>query len=98
MTFFPDELGPPASYLVLEEGTPVFSSDGEQLGRVAEVRADLTVDVFDGLVIGAGALARERRFATADQVDEIYERGVVLRLDAAGARDLPPPEDHAAGP
>jgi hypothetical protein len=32
-----------------------------------------------------------RRFADASQVAEIYERGVVLTLDAAGAERLPEP-------
>jgi uncharacterized protein YrrD len=98
MTPSPDELGAPASYLVLEEGTPVFSRDGERLGRIEQVRADLVADVFDGLVVESGALARKLHFVPADQVEEIYERGVVLKLDAAAARALPPPEAAAGGP
>jgi sporulation protein YlmC with PRC-barrel domain len=93
-----EDLGTPGSYLTLEEGAPVFSSDGEELGRVEEVRADLGTDVFDGLVIGAGALGGDRRFVEGAKVGEIYERGVVLKLDAAGAHDLPRPEDAAGGP
>ncbi|MGH2962797.1 MAG: PRC-barrel domain-containing protein [Solirubrobacterales bacterium] len=96
MTAFRDELGTPGSYLTLEEGTPVLSSDGEAVGRVEEIRADTGTDVFDGLVIAAGALGGDRRFVEAAKVDEIYERGVVLRLDAAGAGDLPRPEDAGA--
>ncbi|MGH2994265.1 MAG: PRC-barrel domain-containing protein [Solirubrobacterales bacterium] len=98
MTPSPDDLGTPGSYITLEEGTPVFSSDGEELGRVDEVRADLGTDVFDGLVIGAGALGGDRRFVEGAKVEEIYERGVVLKLDAAVARDFPRPEDAAGGP
>lgn len=97
MTLSPDELGAPRSYLTLEEGTPVLSSDGEEVGRVREVRADLGTDVFDGLVIATGPLRTNRRFVEAAKVEEIYERGVVLRLDAARARDLPLPEDAADG-
>jgi uncharacterized protein YrrD len=92
----PEQLGPPASYLTLEEGTAVLSSDGEEVGKVDEIRADPDADVFDGLVIESGTLAHERRFVEAAAVDEIYARGVVLKLDAEQARDLPPPE-HAAG-
>ena len=64
---------------------------------VEEVLADEGSDVFDGLVVRMGALRRDRRFVEADQVEEIYERGVVVKLDAAAARDLPRRED-AAGP
>ena len=38
-----------------------------------------------------GALGR----ATAEEIDEIYERGVLLELDAGAAERLPEPgEDH----
>jgi hypothetical protein len=35
------------------------------------------------------------RFADATQVEEIYERGVVLTVDAAAAEQLPEPEKSA---
>ena len=98
MTPIADELGDPGSYLTLEEGTAVLSSDGEDLGRVEEVLADEDSDVFDGLVVRMGALRRDRRFVEAAQVEEIYERGVVLKLDAVAARDLPRREDAAGRP
>jgi sporulation protein YlmC with PRC-barrel domain len=93
---FRDDLGTPGSYLTLEEGTTVLTSDGEAIGRVEEIRADTGTDVFDGLVIAAGTLGADRRFVEAARVEEIYERGVVLRLDAAAASDLPSPEDAGA--
>ena len=68
----------------------MISSDGERIGRVEEVRADETVDVFDGFVFGTGPLGLDRRYVAAEQVDTIFEQGVVLALDAASARDLPP--------
>jgi uncharacterized protein YrrD len=95
VTPFPDDLGAPSSYLTLEHGMAVLSSDGEDLGRVEEVLADEGSDVFDGLVVGMGALRRDRRFVEADQVEEIYERGVMLKLDGAAARGLPRREDAA---
>jgi sporulation protein YlmC with PRC-barrel domain len=98
MTPNPDDLGNPASYLTLEEGTAVLSSDGERVGRVEEVLADESTDVFDGLVVRTGPLGLERRYVEAARVDEIYERGVVLKLDAAAARDLPRREDAAGRP
>ena len=85
------DLGDPASYLVLEEGTKVVSSDGEEVGRVAEVIADTVNDIFDGIVITKGLLPTpgSRHYVPGDEVDEIYERGVVLALDAAAVEALP---------
>jgi uncharacterized protein YrrD len=84
-----DDLGPPASYLVLERGTDVYSSDGERVGHVVEVRADTEKDIFDGLVIDRRLLFGGHRYVTADRVEEIYERGVLLGIDAAAVESLP---------
>ena len=82
----PDDLGPPASYLTLEEGAAVVSRDGERIGKVEEVVADTQADVFDGLVIGKGPLGLDRRYVDADHVYRIHARGVApqgqVRLDA----------------
>jgi uncharacterized protein YrrD len=90
------DLGDPASYLVLEDGTPVVSSDGEQVGKVEHVLADDDADVFDGVIVDMRAGPGGHRFADADQVEAIYERGVVLRLEAAAARQLPVPAANPA--
>jgi hypothetical protein len=90
----PDDLGAPASYLALEEGTAVLSADGEELGDVAHVLADEEEDIFDGIVISHG-LGRHT-FADAEQVAEIHERGVVLTLTAAEAEALPEPSENPA--
>jgi hypothetical protein len=81
------DLGPPGSYLTLTADTPVYSSDGERLGEVEHVLADPDKDIFDGIVFDAGPLPGGHRFADAPEVDEIYERGVVLTLDAASAAE-----------
>jgi hypothetical protein len=90
----PDDLGAPVSYLTLEQGTEVLSADGEELGDVAHVLADEENDIFDGIVISQG-LGRHT-FADAEQVAEIYERGVVLTLTAAEAEALPEPSENPA--
>lgn len=46
------DLGAPASYEVLSAGTPVYSSDEQQIGKVSHVLAAADEDVFDGIVIG----------------------------------------------
>jgi len=89
-----EDLGAPASYLTLAEGLPVYSSDGEALGKVEHVLADPDVDVFDGIVIDTSVLPGGRRFADATQVADIYERGVVLTVYAAAAERLPEPSEN----
>ena len=64
-----DDLGAPISYLVLEQGADVYSSDGEKLGKVIEVRADTRDDIFDGIVIGHHSLLPPRRRADPRRAD-----------------------------
>ena len=89
-----DDLGAPSSYLALEPGVAVFTSDGEKVGEVQHVLADLELEIFDGIVIDASALPGGLRFADAVQVAEIYERGVVLGLSSAEAERLPEPTEN----
>jgi uncharacterized protein YrrD len=96
------DLGAPSSYLVLAEGTPVYASGGEELGKVEHVLAEPEVDVFDGLVIDPAGLGRDHRFVDAAQIQQVYERGVLLTLSADAAAGLPEPSANpaeiAAGP
>jgi uncharacterized protein YrrD len=87
------ELGAPGSYMTLGEGVPVYSSDGERLGEVKHVLAEPDKDIFDGIVFEE---SRRHRFVDAPEVDRIYERGVVLTLDAAAAVRLPEPGPNPA--
>jgi uncharacterized protein YrrD len=86
-----EDLGPPISYLALEPGVPVYSSDGEELGRVEHLLAEPEEDIFDGFVIDTSVLPGGHRFVDAPEVAAIYERGVVLKIDAAAAEQLPKP-------
>jgi len=88
--------GAPIAYLLLEEGTPVFSSDGERVGTVEHVLADANADIFDGLVVDTRSGPGGFRFADAVEVDAIYERGVILALDRDAAAALPEPAENAA--
>jgi uncharacterized protein YrrD len=90
------DLGLPISYMVLEPRTEVFSSDHQSIGHVAHVLADEAEDVFDGIVIAQGGLGRRHVFADADEVATIYERGVVLSLDARACEQLPEPSANPA--
>ena len=90
------DLGNPVSYEVLAKGTPVYSSDEVQIGKVSHVLAAEDEDVFDGIVIGEHIFGEEHRFADADDIQAIFEHGVVLKLDRAAAAELPKPSANPA--
>ena len=69
------DLGPPASYLVLAKGVPVFDPDGGEVGLVEHVLAAPEEDIFDGIVIDTAPGPGGWHFADAEQVAEIHERG-----------------------
>jgi uncharacterized protein YrrD len=75
-----NDLGAPTSYLALQTGTPVFDSAGDEIGVVDHVLADPSIDIFDGLIVDTRPLLGGHRFADADQIDELFERGVVLNV------------------
>jgi hypothetical protein len=85
------DLGAPTSFLTLPKGVPVYSSDGEELGRVEHVLSAPNIDIFDGIVLDTSVLPGGHRFVDAPEVAEIFERGVVLTIDAAAAKRLPEP-------
>jgi uncharacterized protein YrrD len=88
-----DDLGYPIAYEALERHTPVYSSDGEQIGTVDHVLAVESEDVFDGIVVAKG---HGHCFADADDIASIHERGVTLKLDAQEATQLPEPSANPA--
>ncbi len=85
------KLGEPASYLTLTAGTPVYASGGEKVGSVAEVVAAVEQDIFEGIAISSHLGVGRRRFASAEQIAEIGEQGVLLSLDAGAFGQLPAP-------
>lgn len=90
------DLGSPISYEVLAPGTPVYSTDGQRIGKVSHVLAAEDVDVFDGVIIGEHLFGEDHRFADADDIEAIYEHGLVLNLGHAECRDLPTPSANPA--
>ena len=90
------ELGEPASYLTLAAGTAVYARDEEQVGVVEHVLAAEEQDIFDGIVLDRSVLPGGHRFADAEQIEEIYERGVVLKLTRQEAEALPQPSENPA--
>lgn len=90
------DLGERVSYQVVAPGTPVYSADGEEIGKVAHVLAAEDEDVFDGIVIGEHRWGRDHRFADADDIGDIYERGVMLKLSRSACEQLPTPSANPA--
>lgn len=86
-----ENLGEPSSYLTVTKGVPVFSSDGENLGRVVKVLSAPNLDMFDGVVFDTIAGPGGHRFVDAPEVGEIFENGLVLKISAAEAAALPKP-------
>lgn len=89
----PDE-GHAIHYSAVEPGTPIYSSDGVEVGHVRAVLDNHREHIFDGLVFEDGS--GELRFADAPDVARTAERAVTLALDAEGARQLGPPEKGPA--
>lgn len=86
------DLGSKVSYLVVKSGIPVFASDGEKLGTVVKSMAAPEADLFDGVVFDTTAnRPGGHKFVDAPEVDALYERGVVLNIDAAEAAKLGKP-------
>ena len=86
-----DDLGPPIAYTVLEEGTPVYDRDGQRVGVVEDVVADMQLDIFEGVLVHTHPLIGHHLFADVEQIAELHERGVLLSV---GRDDLhEPPEE-----
>ena len=81
----------PRAYRAVQPGITVYSSDGKKLGEVEHLLAVPDDDIFDGIVLDTSVLPGGRRFVDAPEVEAIYERGVVLKIDAAAAEALPEP-------
>jgi hypothetical protein len=85
--------GLPASWEVLQPDTPVFASDGTNVGKVKKVLAVEEEDIFEGILLDT---EHGERFVEAEQVGSIHERGVDLKIDAACCAALLEPEPAPA--
>jgi sporulation protein YlmC with PRC-barrel domain len=71
----------PVSWLLVEPGWKVETSDGKEVGVVHEVLADEDADIFDGLAVSPGRLRRPR-YVPAESVGEINEGQISLTIPA----------------
>ena len=79
----------PVSWLQIQQGWNVLTSDGTSVGTVAQVEGDKGADIFDGLAVESGEPKRIR-YVTGEQVGAIYPGEVRLKIAAADAAALPP--------
>ena len=87
-----DDLGSKVSYLVAKRGIPVYSSDEVNLGTVVKVLDAPEADLFDGIILDTTPRKPGgHKFVDAPEVEGIYERGVILTIDAAEAAKLAEP-------
>ena len=85
----PIDDGHAVHYTAVERGTPVISSDGEEVGKVVEVLDNYREHIFDGLVIETAG--GERKFVDAPEVARTAERAVTLTITASEVAELGPP-------
>lgn len=86
----PIDDGTAIDYAAVARGTPVYSADEVEVGKVDEILDNVREHIFDGVVI----IDRdgERRFVDAPEVARTAERAVTLKITAADCEQLPPPE------
>lgn len=84
------EEGHAIHYTAVERGTPVYTSDGVEIGSVEQVVDNYREHILDGFVIATKE--GETVFADAPEVARTAERAVTLSIDAAAAAALPPPD------
>ncbi len=78
-------------YAAVERGTPVYGSEGVEVGRVEQIVDNFKEHIFDGVVFSDSS--GELRFADAPEVSRTAERGVTLTIEANEALQLPAPEE-----
>ena len=85
--------GQAVHYTAVARGTPVYSSDEVELGRVDEIVDNYREHIFDGIVMET--TGGDLRFVDAPEVARTAERAVMLTITAEEAASLPPPEKGA---
>lgn len=84
------------SYLLIAHGMTVRGVDGD-LGTVADVIADESVDVFRGIALAHGLpLLSRLGFIAATHVVSVVDDIVQVDLGKADVADLPPPSESGS--
>lgn len=83
---------PQVSWKAIEADAPVFSSEGEAVGKVSSVVGDQDADVFTGLAISIATFHRAR-FVPSERVRGIWPDRVDIGLTKAEIERLPEHEE-----
>ena len=68
----------PVSWKIAERGWRVVDESGDEVGHVEEIRGDVEADIFDGLEVSHGLLAKTE-YVPSERVVEIREGEIVVR-------------------
>ena len=79
-------------YSTVARGTPIYASDGVEVGKVVRVLDNHREHILDGFVFEDAQ--GETRFVDGPEVQRTFERAVELNIDSAAAAKLGPPEPH----
>lgn len=83
-------------YSTIAKGTPIYGSDGVEVGKVVSVSDNAREHILDGFVFENAQGAT--KFVDAPEVQRTFERAVELNIDSAAAAQLgPPPKSSALG-
>lgn len=74
------------SWMTLEKGVPIVTSDDQEVGRVADVIADAQKDIFSGLTFRHGLLGKDH-FVPADLIESMTAERVRLTIPSASVED-----------
>jgi hypothetical protein len=86
-----EDLGTPVHYTAVQRGTPVYDSDGVEVGTVRRVQDNFAEHILDGFEIAdqEGTV----RFVDGPEVSRTFERGVTLSITAAELPEHAKPVD-----
>jgi hypothetical protein len=79
----------PVSWLQIEQGWGVVTSDGVTIGKVAQVQGDKESDIFGGLAVEA-AEGKQLFYVPGEQVGPIYPGQVILEVASTGSATFEP--------
>ncbi|HZB86623.1 MAG TPA: PRC-barrel domain-containing protein [Gaiellaceae bacterium] len=79
---------------MIEPGWKVLAADGSEIGRIEEVVGDTGSDIFNGLAVSSGLLAKAK-YVPAERVAEIHDGEVRLDLPPDAIDDL---DEHEPEP
>ena len=79
------------SWMTLDKGVPIVTSDEQEIGRVGEVIADTQKDIFSGVTFRHSLLGKDH-FIPADLIESMTAERVRLTIGTGAVEKLEPYE------